>query len=194
MRTRRGISSVVGTVFAIIALTTTVAYVSYSMNTLDKYNQTVLGKNQQNLDIGKEKFQVASVGFVNNKLNITVTNTGSLPINFTKIWIQNKTATDWVRSYVPANNFVGPGATLKNIGQNIATDAKSTLSYHIKLVTSRGNVQEFDVNSANSAPLNIQLLALPPTVPSGFTTKLVMLVTNNSTGILVNLVPLASLN
>ena len=194
MTTRRGISSIVGAVFAIIALTTTVAYVSYSMNILDQYNLAVVGKNQQTLDLGKEKFQVSSATIVNNKFNITGTNTGNLPISFTKIWVQNTTGTDWVRSYVPANNFVGSGATFKNIGQNIPLYAKSTQSYHIKLVTSRGNTQEFNVNSVGSAPLNIQLYALPPSVSSGFTTKIVMVVINNSTGTLVNVAPTASVN
>jgi hypothetical protein len=162
------------------------------MNILDQYNQTVLGKNQQTLDISKEKFQVSSTSIAKNKFNITVTNTGSLPINFTKIWVQNTTDTDWVRSYVPVNGFVGPGSTLKNIGQNIPLYAKSTQSYNIKLITSRGNTQQFNVNSVGSTPLNIQLYAFPSTVSSGFTTQIVMIVTNNSTGTLVNLTPTAS--
>ncbi len=189
MRNRRGISSVVGTVFAIIALTTTVAYVSYSMNTLDKYNQTVLGKSQQTLDVGKEKFQVSNVAIASNKFNITVANTGNLPINITKIWVQNTSATDWVRSYIPANSVVSPGATLKNIGQNIPVFASTSQSYHIKLVTSRGNAQEFNANSVNAAPLNIQFYALPSNVDIGYTTELVMIVTNNGSNTLTNIVP-----
>ncbi|HEV2193488.1 MAG TPA: hypothetical protein VGR54_07730 [Nitrosopumilaceae archaeon] len=189
MRTRRGLSSVVGTVFAIIALSTTIAYVSYSMNILDKYNQTVLGTNQQSLDTSKEKFQVTGVTFVNNKFNITVTNTGSLPINFTKLWVQNTTATDWTSSFAPRTKVVSPGGILYNIGQNIPLSALSTNAYHIKLVTSRGNTQEFNVNSASSAPLNIQLFALPASVNTGFKSELVMIVTNNGSSILTNISP-----
>ena len=66
MKSRRGISSVVGAVFAIIALGTTVGYITYSMTTLDNYNQTVLAKNQQLTDIANEKFQLSSATFVNN--------------------------------------------------------------------------------------------------------------------------------
>src|SRR5260370_24244639 len=189
MRTRRGLSSVVGTVFAIIALSTTIAYVSYSMNILDKYNQTVLGTNQQSLDTSKEKFQVNSAAIVNNKFNITVINTGSLPINFTKIWVQNTTANDWISSYAPKTKVVTPGGILYNIGQNIPLNALSTNSYHIKLVTFRGNTQEFNVNSVGSAPLNIQFYTFPSAVPSGFTTELVMIVTNNQSSTLTNLSP-----
>lgn len=192
MKSRRGISSVVGTVFAIIALSTTVGYITYSMTVLDQYNQSVIARNQQAADIVKEKFQVNSVTFVNNKMNITVTNTGSLPVNFTKIWITNKTATSpliWVKSYTPTTSVVAPANSLKNIGQNICSTCVfySNVSYHVKLVTSRGNTNEFDVNSASTAPLNIKLLALPPSIPSGFKTELVMAVTNNGTGVLTNL-------
>ncbi len=189
MRTRRGLSAVVGTVFAIIALSTTIAYVSYSMSILDKYNQTVLGTNQQSLDTSREKFQVTSVTIVNNKFNITVTNTGSLPINFTKLWVQNTTATDWTSSFAIGTKVVGPGGILYNIGQNIPLSALSTNAYHIKLVTSRGNTQEFNVNSVGSAPLNIQFYTFPSAVPSGFTTALVMVVTNNQSSTLTNLSP-----
>ncbi len=189
MKTRRGLSTVVGTVFAIIALTTTITYVTYSMNTLDKYNQSSLMKNQQLTDIDKEKFQISSVTVPNNKLNITVANSGNLPITFTKIWVQNTTTTDWINSYAPVNNFVAPGGILKNIGQDLPVTINSANSYNVKLVTSRGNAQQIIMNSANVAPLNIQLLALPNSVVSGFTTEIVMVVTNNGSSILTNVTP-----
>ncbi|MDE1762833.1 MAG: hypothetical protein KGH88_01130 [Thaumarchaeota archaeon] len=189
MRTRRGIASVVGMVFAIIALTTTIAYISYSMGILNNFNQSVLVKNQQLTDVDKEKFQISSVTVPNGKLDVTVANTGSLPIQFTKMWIQNTTTTDWVNSYVPTNNFVAPGGVLTNIGQNIPVFVNQSNSYNVKLVTSRGNFQQFFVNSPNTAPLNLQLMAMPPTVPSGFKSQLVLIVTNNSTGTLINVSP-----
>jgi len=193
---RRGLSTVVGAVFAIIALTSTVTYVSYSMGVLDNYNQSVLSKYQQTIEMNKESFQISNVGITSSKLNITITNTGSLPINFTKIWIQNTTDNDWVRSYVSTNTLVGAGATLKNIGQNIPLNVKSTQSYHIKLVTSRGNTQEFSMNSAGQAPLQLQLFTIPSTVPSGFTSTIMFAVTNNmsNNAILTNIQPSLSAN
>jgi hypothetical protein len=189
MKNRRALSTVVGMVFAIIAFTTTVVYVSYSMNLLGQYNNTVLAKNQALADVNKEKFQIANVAVANSKLNVTLANTGTLPINFTKIWIQNTTATDWVRSYTQTNSFVSPGATLTNLGQGIPVYINSADSYNVKLVTSRGNTQTFTVNSVSSTPIYLQLLTLPPSVPSGSSTELELLVTNNSTGVLVNVTP-----
>jgi hypothetical protein len=193
MRTRKALSTVIGAVFAIIALTSTVTYISYSMGILDNYNQSVLTKNQQLSDINTEKFQISSVTVPNSKLNITVSNTGNLPIKFTKIWVQNTTtaatSTSWINSYVPTNNFVAPGGTLTKIGQDIPVSINSANSYNIKLVTSRGNTQQFTIGSANSLPLNVQFYSFPATVPSDFTTELVLIVTNNQTSTLTNLVP-----
>ncbi len=109
MKSRRGISSVVGAVFAIIALFSVIGYITYSMSVLDNYNQSVLIKTQQMADVANEKFTVPSVTVVNNKLNITVVNTGSLPVNFTKVWITDKSVTAyplWVKSYVPNTCYV----------------------------------------------------------------------------------------
>ena len=191
MRTRRALSSVVGMVFAIIALSSTFAYITYSMNTINQYNQQVVGQNHQLLDIGKEKLAVTGSTIVNNKFSITVANTGNIPINLTKIWVQNTTVgvTDWTRSYNLTNSVVSPSSTLTNIGQNIPVSALAGKSYHIKLVTGRGNIQEFNANSAASAPLSIQFLAVPNTIPSGFNTTLLMIVTNNGSSTLTNLSP-----
>ncbi|MDE1841772.1 MAG: hypothetical protein KGI09_07810 [Thaumarchaeota archaeon] len=189
MRSRRAISSVVGMVFAIIALTTTITYISYSMGILNNYNQSVLTQNQQLTDVDKEKFQISSVTVPNGKLNVTIANTGSLPIQFTKLWIQNTSATDWVNSYVPTNSFVSPGGVLTNVGQNIPVSINPANSYNVKMVTSRGNTQQFMVNSANIAPLNIQLLAVPNNVDVGFNSSLIMVVTNNGSSILTNIAP-----
>jgi hypothetical protein len=155
-----------------------------------------LAKNQALADVNKEKFQVANVAVVNNKMNVTLVNTGNLPINFTKIWIQNTTTatTDWDNSYVPTKGFVAPGSTLTNLGQTIPAYLNSANSYNVKLVTSRGNTQSLTINSVSSTPLNIQLYAFPSTVPSGFTSQVVLVVTNNSTGTLVNLSPTASVS
>ncbi|VVC06240.1 NPCBM-associated, NEW3 domain of alpha-galactosidase [uncultured archaeon] len=193
MKSRRGISTVVGAVFAIIALGTTVGYITYSMTTLDNYNQSVLAKNQQNADIANEKFQVSSATFANNKLNVTILDTGSLPVNITKIWISNQTASSCTTyscniNYI-TNKVVSPGLTVTNIGQSMSGSLNLNKPYNVKLVSSRGNMLQFNVNSVGSAPINIQLLALPATVSSGFKTELTMTVTNNSTGILTNIVP-----
>ena len=192
MKGRRGISSVVGAVFAIIALSTVIGYITYSMNVLTDYNQSVLIRTQQMTDIANEKFQVSSVSYVNNKFSIAVNNTGSLPINFTKIWITNKTTSACNTyscniNYVP-NKVVVPGNGT-TLGQKMSGTIDTTKPYNVKIVTSRGNSQQFTVNSVSSVPLNIQFLSMPPTMSVGFKTQLVMIVTNNGSSTVTNVTP-----
>ena len=177
MKNRKALSSVVGTVFSIIALVTVVTYVTYSMNTLQQFNQEVMVKNTEIIDQAKEEFSVVKASIAGNKFNITVQNTGNLPINITRIWVENKTTTDWVAKY-DINKQVSPGAVVTNIGQSIPLTAVSTKAYELKLVTERGNAEEFSINSP-SQKLDLQLHTLPESVSTEFTTTLLFQVTNN---------------
>lgn len=189
MKCRKGLSSVVGIVFVIIALLSVISYITYSMNILDKFNQSVLVTTQENMDRANEIFSVEKVSLNNNKFNITVQNNGNLPININRLWVENIThPSDWTYKY-DVSQPVAPAEMVYNIGQNIPLTALESQSYKMKLVTERGNTKEFSVNSASFAPLNIQLVALPPTVSDGFTTGLIMLVTNNGSDTLINLAP-----
>src|SRR3990172_6314429 len=155
MKCRKGISTVVGVMFAIIALLSIVSYITYSMNTLDKFNQSILVTNQENMDRGNEEFRVEKVTLNNNKFNISVQNAGNLPISINRLWVENKTHTDdWTFKY-DINHLVAPAEMVHSIGQDIPLSALESQSYKIKLVTERGNTKEFSVNSPSFAPLNI---------------------------------------
>ncbi len=196
MRSRRGLSTVVGMVFALIALATSIGYITYSMNTLDQYNKSVIAKNQQTIDNGKETMQLYSVTITNNKFNIAVTNTGYLPINITRMWIQNTTATDWT-NYYSINKLVAPGANLINIGQitSPAVYANPAYGYNIKLITSRGNSLQFNMGSPGTKPLFMQLAISPlQTNFASVNETLLYQVTNNltSNNLLTNIKPILS--
>ena len=134
-----------------------------------------------------EQFSVTKVSIDNNKFNITVQNSGNIPINITRIWVQNTTNVPWGTAkydILKNNGTVYPGHTLYNIGQKItpANTFNSTVGYDIKLVTSRGNTKEFFVNSARNSPVYLQLFALPASGgPNSFNTTLLFAVTNNMT-------------
>jgi len=193
MKSRRGIGSVVGTVFAILALSTTVGYITYSMNVLDKYNQSILTTNQNAIDRSKEQIQITKVTIDNNRFNITAVNTGNIPIHLTRLWATNTTDPTKVFRYNINYNLTTVTPQSK-IGQSLSLIARTNQAYDIKLISERGNVKEFTVNSVSTAPLNIQFIALPSYIPSGFTTTLVMLVTNNGTGTLTNVTPATPTN
>ncbi len=194
MTTRRGLSSVVGMVFAIIVIASSVGYVTYSMNLLDKYNQAVLSRNQIAIDKGNENFQIYSAKISNSgKFNITIANTGNLPINITRMWVQNTTANDWVNFYT-INKAVNPGSLLVNIGQSSPVGANAANAYNLKLVTSRGNTMQFTLGSPGVKPLFTQLMILPNYVKTLNNVTIIYYVTNNMTSnnLLTNLKPTLS--
>lgn len=193
MKSRKGLSTVVGMVFALIALATSVGYITYSMNILDQYDKTVIAKNQQTIDNVKENFQLYTATIKNSKFNVTVTNTGSLPINITRMWVQNTSATDWT-NYYQINKLVSPGATLINIGQSSPVYANPANAYNLKLITTRGNSMQFNMGSPGVKPLFMQLMFAPNSIKSnGANATLILVVINNATSnnLIVNLQPKA---
>ena len=161
------------------------------MNQLDKFGQTIIEKGQEDRNRDREEFGITTISRDNNKFNITIQNTGELPLNITRLWIQNKTDPSWGTQKFDINKNVSPGQTLNKIGQDLQLTALSTQGYSIKLVTERGNAKEFLVNSASQEPVYLQLFVVPEEVPSGFTTTLLFAVTNNmsNNGALTNLKP-----
>ena len=190
LKTRKGVSGVVGTVFSIAALTVVVLYVTYMTNTLEKFNQEVISENTELIEQGKEELSVVKSEVVDNKFNITVQNTGNLPINLTRLWITNKTAPDQVYKY-DLNVAVSPLEVATNIGQNLDLTAFDTKLYDVKIITERGNAEEFSVSPPSQETLLMQLVTTPDTLPDQFTTTVVYQVVNNmsSNSVLFNLQP-----
>lgn len=188
---KRGLSSIIGGVFFIIIMVTGASYILYSMNQLDTFSQAIIAKNQQDRNKQQENFQITSVTLANNKFNVTVQNTGMIPINITRLWVENKTDATWPVSKYTINQIVTPGQTLSKIGQTLPLYAKSSQAYGLTLVTDRGSSEVALVNSASAKPLMLQLSVIPDTVSSGFDTTLLFAVTNNMTnnGGLSNLQP-----
>jgi hypothetical protein len=191
MNNRRGISTVVGAVFFVIIFTTAVTFVTYDMNLLNNFTSAFVTKSQSDADANHEEFSITKVTLANNKFNITVQNSGNIPITIDRLWVENKTDITWGTSKYNINQIVYPGNSLSEIGQSLPLYAKPTQGYDIKLVTMRGNVKEFFVNSASQAPVYLQLFALPSTISNNFITTLLLGVTNNMTngGALTNIVP-----
>ncbi|MDE1770319.1 MAG: hypothetical protein KGI28_07200 [Thaumarchaeota archaeon] len=191
MNDRRGISTVVGAVFFIIIFTTAISFVTYDMNLLNNFTDAFVTKSQTDADANHEQFSITKVTLDNNKFNITVQNSGNIPITIDRLWIQNKTDVTWGTSKYVINQMVYPGNSLTKIGQSLPLYAKSTQGYDIKLVTMRGNVKEFFVNSVSQQPVFLQLFALPNSSPNNFNTTLLLGVTNNMTngGSLSNIQP-----
>ncbi len=178
---RRGISTVVGAVFFIIIFTTAVTFVTYDMNLLNNFTDAFVTKSQSDADTNHEDFSITKVAVDNNKFNITIQNSGNMPITINRLWIQDKSNVALGVSKYDVNQIVYPGNSLTKVGQNIPLYINSTHGYDLKLVTMRGNVKEFFANSASQAPVYLQLFALTNSGPNNFNTTLLLGVTNNMT-------------
>jgi len=191
MKQRRGLSSIIGMVFFVIILASTLGYVTYTINLMGELNSSVIAKGAENVDKIKEDFEIVGVKIDGGKFNVTVQNTSPLPINFTRVWINNVTDNSWSPTQYDVKKIATPGAVLSNIGQDLSLQVLDTQAYSIKLVTQRGNSKEFFINSPSQEPLDIQLHAIPDTISRNFTTTILMTVRNNmsNNNMLLNLEP-----
>ncbi len=192
MKKRRGLSSVIGMVFLVVVLSSTIGYFTYGVNLIEQLNNEVITKAMEMQDLTKEKFEISSVKIDGGKFNLTIYNTGELPINFTRIWVNNVTDSTWPLQNFTVNKIATPKQTITNIGQELNLQALESQAYSIKLITHRGNAEEFFVNAPNQEPLDLRLLALPESVSDGFRTTLLLTVTNNMTknNVLLNIKPI----
>ena len=95
MRNRRGLSTVVGIVFFVIAMTSVITYISFSMDTIERFGQSVLVKKSVDIDRGNEKFEIIRSEIVDGKFNFTIQNLGTIPVKFTRLFVENKTDSTW---------------------------------------------------------------------------------------------------
>ena len=196
MRNRRGLSTVVGAVFFIIAMTMTITYISSSMETLDQFAQNVMVKSSLEQDRTNEDFHITKATIDGNKFNLTVQNTGNIPITLTRLYIQNTTTTATDKTPgkydLTTGNVISPGQTKNNIGQSLSiSPGDNGASYDMKLMTDKGNKKQFSLQGGGSEPVYLQLHAIPREVSTNFDTTLLFTVKNNMSrnDVLLNVKP-----
>ncbi|MCV0372583.1 MAG: LamG domain-containing protein [Nitrosarchaeum sp.] len=191
MKNRRALSTLVGAVFFIIAASSTVAYVSYSMNVIDSFSQSVIIKESVDEARNSESFEITDAIISNNKFDLTVQNTGKLPVKLTKLWVENTTDTTWNATRFIIDQTIPPSGSVSGIGQSISLYAVDTQAYSISLISERGNSKTFSFNSVPDQSISINLHAAPENIANGFSTTLFMTVTNDlpTETTLLNIVP-----
>jgi len=192
MNNRRGLSSVIGMVFLVIVMSSTIGYFTYGVNLIEQLHDQLVSKGLEMQDKTKENFEISIAKIDAGKFNLTIHNTGELPIKFTRIWVNNVTDSTWPLQNFTVNKIVTPQEIITNVGQGLNLQALESQAYSIKLITDRGNGKEFFMNSPSQEPLDLKLMALPETVPDGFQTTLLLAVTNNMTknNMLLNIKPI----
>jgi len=178
---RRALSTVVGAVFFVIVMTSSIAYVSYSMDLIDSLARSVEIKQNQDIDRSNEEFKITKVAIDANKFNLTLKNTGNIPINVTRLWAENQTDSSWNHTKYQINKAVFPGQTVSNIGQNINLIALDSQSYSLKLITERGNSLNTQLLSPTDKAIKMNLFSTPASPLTTQNVTLIYVVTNNLT-------------
>ena len=145
-RDKRGAGSIIGAVFIFLILLTGFTYYFLNVNVTEDYNEILEDMGELDLRRNKENIEFASVSITaNDKLNMTVKNTGSYQVHLIWLGVFNKTSTPETQQYSSLTTYVDPGETATSIGSTITVTQGS--QYVIQLVTELGNVFNHDLYS-----------------------------------------------
>ncbi len=130
MKMRRGLSTLVGTVFFVIALTSVVAYVSYSMNSIENFAQSILDNDARSIDRLKEDIEITTVTITDtNKFNMTVLNKGPIPTKLTRLWVADESSNPITHQKEDLSVLINPGEQNKTLPLILAS--RQTQLIHI---------------------------------------------------------------
>jgi len=181
-REKKGVSTVIVAVFMIAVIVLGLGLLTSGLAFQNKLGQVVTETTLAETEQIKERIELRDVSVVSNKFNITLANTGILPVKIVRAWVTNTTDTNgWHKQYDNLNKLINPGQVLTNFGQDLSLIAKTDKSYEIKVVTERGTTAVFKITNGNDAKLHVRLVATPNTIPSGQRVTITMLVTHNNT-------------
>ena len=190
MRSHRALSSVVGAVFLIAIMVGALSYVTYSLEIMGNFSESLITEEARLKDKQGEAFEIISIDItLANKLDGVIKNTGQIPVKFTTLWVDEQGVNDAVKKYT-IDKAIAPGNTVNLI--NLAdVDVDPTKGYNMKIVTSRGEVNSFSMNSPNVQPLDLQLYVTPSVIPDAFESTILLAVHNNMTNdnLLMNIKP-----
>lgn len=141
---KQGASSIIGAVFILLIFLTGFAYYFLNVNVTEEYNTVLQDMGQLDLKRNKENIEFSSVSITaDNKLNMTVKNTGSYQVHLIWIGVFNETSTPETQQYFSEDTYIEPGETTTEIGSTIAITLGS--QYVIQIVTELGNIFNSDL-------------------------------------------------
>jgi len=179
MKMRRGLSTMVGAVFFVIALSSVIAYLSYSMDLLDEFAQSIIVKDAQSIDQLKEDIEITSVTLTaTNKFNMTVLNKGPIPAKLVRLWITDESSNPITHQKENLDVLINSGEQEQNIATNLGITANPTDSYILKAVTENGNTASFVLSTDTSTIID---LIVPAQVLPNEKIYVTAIIKNNST-------------
>jgi len=181
MNKRRGLSSVIGMIFLVVVLSSTIGYFTYGIDLIEQLQNELVMKGIESYDQLRENFKITDIRIDEGKFNLTIQNTGELPINFTRLWVNNVTDNLWPLQNFTVNKISSPGQVLYNVGQNLNLYALESQSYTLRLITERGNSFNVQVSSPQDKVLEMNLFSTPRSVLTVQNVTIWYGVTNNLT-------------
>jgi len=191
MKSRRGITTIVATVFLIAVVVASLTYITYSLELMANFSEQLVTEETRKKYAQDEAFTITTIDITAaNKLDGVIKNIGEIPFEISTIWIDEQGVNDVVQKF-SLNTAIAPGKTVDIINL-IDYTIDPTKGYNMKVVSSRGEVNSIFINSASQQPLDLQLYSLPQTIPDGFKSTILLSVHNNMTSdtSLMNLKPI----
>ena len=184
MNSRRAISTIVGSVFFLVLLTSGLS-VSYmvieTQSDMIEAQQTIADSEIKKI---QEKFDVSASTnpAQSNRLALYVQNEGSNPLEVDTVWVVNNTANDAKKFSVNYADSVLASGYGAEILQNTPLQLNPG-DYDIKLVSALGTVKatKLQVDSSGGSDLQIKMMIDPPDVRVGENATAWVYVTNTGT-------------
>ncbi len=89
MKSRRDLSAVVGTVFLVAVVIGALSYVSFSLETMGNFSESLIAEESRQKDKQDELFEITSIEVQQgtNKLDGNIKNSGEIPLEITTLYI-----------------------------------------------------------------------------------------------------------
>ncbi len=159
-KARRGISTVLGMLFMVVIIFTTIIPLFIYVNSVDhQYDTTVVNVGLADQERSMEDLTVYAFGRDESyDMNVLIINDGSISVNIIRIWVMsmdlqriNVFTSENVSAPLNAHDFplqINPSdkATIENLTLTMILDDPDLDIFNVKVTTARGNVFESNTN------------------------------------------------
>jgi len=179
---RRGLSSVVGAVFMVLVMLGALNVVLMTLRQQDSVTQTLIEKSNSDLDRMNEEIAISDIRLTDdNKLNMTVTNSGGAAAQLASIYVVNETSAPKEQYRYDLDNVIDGRESVSEIGSDLDLTVDTGNKYSVKVVTEAGNSAVTTVTPLDELPLKMAAFVIPPSTTSGQDMSVLFAVINNQT-------------
>ena len=180
---KKGISTIIAAVFIVGIIVIGLNAMIWALDLQNGFGQFIIERNVLETERNAEKIEVRDVKIENEKFNMTIANTGNLPVHMVRLWVTNTTDTNGWHQQYDTDEIINPGE-VTYIGSSPPLDqlvALNSSSYKINIVTERGNSNIFQILSPKDKAQKMSLIGTPRSIPTNQNVTLLFGVKNNLT-------------